>query len=406
MVGYLLLDAWIGNTDRHDENWGWIVKADQPKRLAPTFDHSSSLGRNESDERRVLRLKAKHPQHSVEGYALRALSGMHGPDGKKMHTIDAFMRAAELRPAAARVWRERLDALTPSLWETELSRVPEDWITPVCQGVRDRHTRCSAQEASLAIGWTMTTVYLAWRDPGRRWFPVGRLTRDDSGRYQFVYTHGAAEAHEQAGFAPLVSFPDWQETYESGELFPLFANRLLSERRPEFPLFQDWLNLPRDQKDPLVLLARSNGIRETDTFQVFAHPVPDDEGRYHVHCFIHGLRHRDPDAINRAESLVIGEPLWIEPDPENPADALAIKTLTVDERPQHIGFLPRYLTSDVRRIGIDQVHASVERVNPRPTPAQFRVLVRLLAAWPPGFQPYSDPSFAPLSKQAGAHPEA
>lgn len=54
-VGYLMLDALISNTDRHHENWGLIITGSQLS-LAPTFDHASSLGRNESDENRIARL--------------------------------------------------------------------------------------------------------------------------------------------------------------------------------------------------------------------------------------------------------------------------------------------------------------------------------------------------------------
>ena len=52
---YLILDAVIGNTDRHHENWGLLREwtgDDWQIRLAPTFDHASSLGRELSDEHR------------------------------------------------------------------------------------------------------------------------------------------------------------------------------------------------------------------------------------------------------------------------------------------------------------------------------------------------------------------
>ena len=46
---YWVLDALIANTDRHHENWGFIVwegeGGQSPFRLAPSFDHASSLGR-------------------------------------------------------------------------------------------------------------------------------------------------------------------------------------------------------------------------------------------------------------------------------------------------------------------------------------------------------------------------
>ncbi len=67
-IGYLLLDAWIGNSDRHHENWAFI-DCEGKSYLAPTYDHASSLGRNESDERRKKRLTTKDKGFSVEAYA-------------------------------------------------------------------------------------------------------------------------------------------------------------------------------------------------------------------------------------------------------------------------------------------------------------------------------------------------
>lgn len=61
-----MLDAVIGNTDRHHENWGILRKRVGDRwqgMVAPTFDHASSLGRELRDEgdgksrRQILRQK-------------------------------------------------------------------------------------------------------------------------------------------------------------------------------------------------------------------------------------------------------------------------------------------------------------------------------------------------------------
>ncbi|WP_336705551.1 HipA domain-containing protein [Micrococcus terreus] len=41
---FLMLDALIGNTDRHSKNWGVETALSGPDRLAATFDHATSLG--------------------------------------------------------------------------------------------------------------------------------------------------------------------------------------------------------------------------------------------------------------------------------------------------------------------------------------------------------------------------
>ena len=55
LAGYLVLDALILNTDRHHENWG-VLRATTPEgavsyEIAPSFDHASSLARNEPPEK-------------------------------------------------------------------------------------------------------------------------------------------------------------------------------------------------------------------------------------------------------------------------------------------------------------------------------------------------------------------
>ena len=134
MVGYLMFDAWIGNTDRHDENWGWVLSAEGLLHLAPTYDHSSSLGRNEPDTRRMGRLLTRNPGYSVEAYALRAPSGLHRDgDGAQLRTLEAFLRAAAIRPGAAAIWLDRLQGLTLPQWGSAVERVPADWISLVAR---------------------------------------------------------------------------------------------------------------------------------------------------------------------------------------------------------------------------------------------------------------------------------
>lgn len=96
-LGYLMLDALVGNQDRHDENWGLILMPDGRVTLAPTFDHASSLGRNERDAERIERLTTNDKGRSVEHYVERARSALYGRIGEKsLTTLEAFSEAARL----------------------------------------------------------------------------------------------------------------------------------------------------------------------------------------------------------------------------------------------------------------------------------------------------------------------
>ena len=98
----------------------------------------------------------------------------------------------------------------------------------------------------------MTTIYLAWQDwRSRRWFPVGRLVRSDSGtcRYEFVYTKGALQAKESAGFIGIPGFRKLDEQYQADELFPAFANRTMNLGRPDRAGYLSGLGLDEAEWD-------------------------------------------------------------------------------------------------------------------------------------------------------------
>lgn len=91
----------------------------------------------------------------------------------------------------------------------------------------------------------MKSLFLAWQAPNRAWFPVGRLDADvDRHQYRFGYTKGAIQAEDSVGFKPLPAFPEFQRTYESSELFPLFQNRVLDPGRKDFAAYLASLDLP------------------------------------------------------------------------------------------------------------------------------------------------------------------
>jgi hypothetical protein len=129
-VGYLLLDAWIANQDRHHENWGVVVSPDSAVHLAPTYDHASSLGRGETDSARTDRLETRDKGRSVLHYVQRGQSAFYPPSGEKpLGTLDAFIEAGRIRPNAAKAWLDKLAAIPQQQVAAIFDDVPEQLIT-------------------------------------------------------------------------------------------------------------------------------------------------------------------------------------------------------------------------------------------------------------------------------------
>lgn len=243
-------------------------------------------------------------------------------------------------------------------------------------------------------------LFIAWRAGGktsRGWGPVGRLEHD-AGVYRFVYTRGALSL---PGFCPFPGMSDLNAVYESEVLFPLFANRLLAKSRPEYDSFLKWggFDDPDNPPDPIAILGVTEGMRQTDSLEVFPCPMPDRHGMYVNKFFLHGVGRLSSLELTRIEQLEVGDPLKHVSERSNQHDPNAVAVWTVDQQ-QKIGYVPRYLAKDVsemtRECDPDSIDLVVERVN-RDAPFQQRVLCRMDACWPQDkFQPCNRPEFQPI----------
>lgn len=246
----------------------------------------------------------------------------------------------------------------------------------------------------------MTELCVFWQNSEtRRWYPVGILSRTREG-FQFVYTKGA---QEDKAFTPFGRMTNLEGRYESTDLFPLFANRILSTKRPEYSKFVQWIAAEQQAGDPMVLLGRTGGRRATDTLVVYPKPEPNESGEFDLIFLCHGISHLPKDAIDRVANLKMDEALFPMFDVRNPQDRNAIALRTDD--PTHlIGYVPRFFAKDFRKC-IDaaaaasaDVELKVVRVNPD-APHQFRLLCRLTGPWPADFSPWGQPEYQPIAKE-------
>ena len=248
----------------------------------------------------------------------------------------------------------------------------------------------------------MSCLFVAWQAPlDRKWFPVGRLTYNGT-RFRFVYTKGAGIAHRDCGFQPFGSFSALDGFYESAELFPLFANRVPPTDREDYGDFAQWLNVPRDSADPVAMLARSGGRRQTDTLELLPCPERDPEGAYHIHFFAHGLRYLSSESHARISRLKAGDDLLAALDFQNPHDTRALILRTNDAFPGDrfiVGYCPSYLLGDTFELltQCPSLSFEVERLNPPPAPLQFRLLCNMTTCWPKDFRPFSSEEYQPMA---------
>jgi len=219
------------------------------------------------------------------------------------------------------------------------------------------------------------SVYLAWQSTTtREWHVVG-LLKEHNSVYSFNYTQGALASDK---FIPFNGMEDLEQTYRSKELFPLFKNRILSSKRPEYPRFLKWLGLNKDDATAITVLGRSGGLRSTDNLQMFKKFEINDKGEFQQIFFAHGVSHLQKSASKRISQLQPCEILKLCLDSQNDYDKHAV-LIRADNPAEIVGFCPRYISQVITKLLNDyksEVAVSVESLCDE-APANYRLMCKL-----------------------------
>jgi hypothetical protein len=223
---------------------------------------------------------------------------------------------------------------------------------------------------------------VVWQDPATRaFYEVGTLSDGDGeqARYTFRYWLPLPES-----FHPFPAFPNPDAVYESEQLFPFFATRVMSAQRPEYDEYLDALGLSRHDATPVEMLARTGGGRATDTVQLIPEPVDAGNGAVEQLFLASGVRYQSADEL--IERLRPGDELLLRSEPDNEWDARAL-LLDAEER-QPVGYVPGYLLDEIHKWldGGTEVRCFVERANAVDVHPHLRLLVRLRAEVHPASQ--------------------
>lgn len=209
-------------------------------------------------------------------------------------------------------------------------------------------------------------------------FVVGEVC-DDAGNFYLHYydNDDTRRATQEFGFQGMTAFPYAPKKTYNGTVKEALSKRVASPERPDYADYLRSYRLPTDRKLSLLqLLAYTGGVLAGDGFS-FSYTFDEAKPPFDFSFEIAGFRHNEGMAIQPIASL-IGQPVALEEEPENPHDAKAVRVMLGDKK---LGFLPKGMAEAVKKAILNHyvLWASVLRVNGTKDAPAVHVMVQVRA---------------------------
>lgn len=121
-VGILMVDAWIADGDRHDQNIEIVLSKDGEMYLSPVFDHGLSLGADIEPRNRESTPIQEFDKESNKSF-------FRDEYGDRLSGKEALERAIAIRPKAGQIWLEQLAKVKQSQIDEIFQKIGEERIT-------------------------------------------------------------------------------------------------------------------------------------------------------------------------------------------------------------------------------------------------------------------------------------
>lgn len=383
----LLFDALIGNSDRHQENWGFVFVPESapgitpPKvkgYLAPYFDNGTSLGH----ERYVERIRGWNHQN-VDEYIQRGchhLRKNRADTHERLGHISSIQDLALDEQSKAYLARrlefdfqelvDKIDSLCEISSDVPFTRERADWTIRL---LRRRYLRLSLILNMRTINRIMepTRLLLTWQPPtGGTRYVVGQIDRQQGDNYVFTY-HFQSEDYAKAqekGFAGHPAFSLKSEEHTNNVLDP-FVRRLPPRKRKDFAeyLAQHLLPHPFEGSD-FALLGYTGAKSPGDGFCLVPDPeILNSEGELLFE--VAGTRYQEGLDLSK---VMVGDLVKLVPEEDNPVDPHAIAVVHESGK---LGYINKVLCKKLKqKIAKHKISAFVAKKNGTPE----RPLVYLL----------------------------
>lgn len=354
-----IFDCLIGNSDRHQSNWGLITdKSNKPLRIAPVYDNGSSLCCRIKKEDTKRFLKEMQAFKALTDTQSKSLIGWNDYKRPRHFDMVKFIKDTYYNETINFVKNIALrftnDVISNIVHAYSDELINKDLKKILISFLKEKRNRIlSIYE--LEGGNNMNKLLVVWKDiNSRSRFIIGELVKDDD-EYSFKYNYEIDEARKN-GFNGIIGLSDFKKTYNSEKLFPVFSSRLPDRKRKDIDIILEKYSL--EKYDAFELLKACGGRTPIDTIE-FVEPIDLKTLDYTEEIlrdfFIAGIRYCEicdgkvenitEDKCTIKEPLSIGERLYLKLEPENKYDKYAVALY--NKRNVKVGYIPKFFSEAI-----------------------------------------------------------
>ena len=128
-IKIMVFDALVGETDRHEENWGLTLHNNKYYTISPLYDNGTNLLREFKNEMFSKEYFLNPPRKDFEKYIWKGKACIYTTDKQKYKLFDLVKELLKREPTIVKKELRNLKKLTPRRIIYIVNRIPSNYIT-------------------------------------------------------------------------------------------------------------------------------------------------------------------------------------------------------------------------------------------------------------------------------------
>lgn len=372
LANMLLFDAFIGNTDRHQENWGFVFTA-QPEgaehkllvHLAPLFDNGTSLGCEMKVDKTVCWSRSRFEKYINAGcHHLRHQRSETRVRVGHLESVQILARNENVKKILQNSFSFDIQELITDIeslglidCQVPLSQERLNWIKRL---ILRRYKKMSLVLDMLTLDKVIepSRLWLTWQPlSGGTRYLVGKIDHEGEA-YTFTYLSGTDDFNEaeSKGFLGHPAFP-LKEAIHTGNVLEPFLRRLPPTKRKDYAVYMRNHLLPYPfERSDFALLGYTGAKSPADGFCLLPDFTGVKEAEYLAE--VAGTRYQKGLQL---DAVSVGDTVQLVHESDNEHDPNAIAVMHDAGR---LGYINKvHCAALLLKIRRDKVLATVGKKN-------------------------------------------